>query len=118
MWNFKAVNAYSLTMIQSDRPRLNAWKDLVNDHYQLHDPNDPINKRELCTPNNLPKHKEEASKPLLTALKVAESGNIKSRDDVIKTLEGAGFEIARTTPKSISIKDPDGGQNIRLKGKI
>ena len=102
-----------------DRPRLNAWKDLVNDHYQLHDPNDPINKRELCTPNNLPKHKEEASKAITDGLlKVAESGNIKSRNDVIKTLEGAGFEIARSTPKSISIKDPDGGRNIRLKGKI
>lgn len=102
-----------------DRPRLNAWKDLVNDQYQLHDPNDPINKRELCTPNNLPKHKEEASKAITDGLlKVAESGNIKSRNDVIKTLEGAGFEIARSTPKSISIKDPDGGRNIRLKGKI
>jgi hypothetical protein len=101
-----------------DRPRLNAWKDLVNDHYQLHDPNDPINKRELCTPNNLPKHKEEASKAITDGLlKVAESGNIKSRNDVIKTLEGAGFEIARSTPKSISIKDPDGGRNIRLKAK-
>ena len=102
-----------------DRPRLNAWKDLVNDHYQLHDPNDPINKRELCTPNNLPKHKEEASKAITDGLlKVAESGSIKSRSDVIKTLESAGFEIARSTPKSISIKDPDGGRNIRLKGKI
>ena len=34
---------------KADRPRLNAWKDLVNDHYKLHDPNDPLNKRELCT---------------------------------------------------------------------
>ena len=88
-----------------DRPRLNAWKDLVNDHYQLHDPNDPINKRELCTPNNLPKHKEEASKAITDGLlKVAESGNIKSRNDVIKTLEGAGFEIARSTPKVSVLK--------------
>lgn len=103
----------------ADRPRLNAWKDLVNDQYQLHDPNDPLNKRELCTPNNLPKHKEEASKAITDGLlKVAENGNIKSRSDVIKTLEGAGFEIARSTAKSISIKDPDGGRNIRLKGKI
>ena len=37
---------------------------------------------------------------------------------MIKTLETAGFEIARTTQKSISIKDPEGGQNIRLKGAI
>lgn len=24
-----------------DRPRMNAWKDLVNDRFLLHDPNDP-----------------------------------------------------------------------------
>lgn len=104
---------------KADRPRLNAWKDLVNDHYKLHDPNDPLNKRELCTPNNLPKAKEEAAHAITDGLlKFAESGNLKNRDDVINTLENAGFEIARKTPKSISIKDPEGGRNIRLKGKI
>ena len=102
-----------------DRPRLNAWKDLVNDHYKLHDPNDPLNKRELCTPNNLPKAKEAVAHAITDGLlNIVESGNLKSRDDVITTLENAGFEIARKTPKSISIKDPEGGRNIRLKGKI
>lgn len=104
---------------KADRPRLNAWKDLVNDHYQLKDPNDPLNKRELCTPNNLPRTKIKACEAITDGLlSVAERGDLKNRDDVIKTLEGAGFEIARTTKKSISIKDPDGGQNIRLKGAI
>ena len=104
---------------KADRPRLNAWKDLINDHYGLHDPNDPMNKRELCTPNNLPRHKQEASQTITDGLlKVAESGRIQNREDVIQTLEHAGFEIARKTPKTISIKDPDGGKNIRLKGKI
>ena len=104
---------------RADRPRVNAWKDLVNDHYGLKDPNDPLNKRELCTPNNLPRTKIKACEAITDGLlSVAERGDLKSRDDVIKTLEGAGFEIARTTKKSISIKDPDGGQNIRLKGAI
>ena len=102
-----------------DRPRLNAWKDLVNDYYGLKDPNDPLNKRELCTPNNLPKTKIKACEAITNGLlSVVERGDLKNRDDVIKTLETAGFEIARTTKKSISIKDPDGGQNIRLKGAI
>jgi hypothetical protein len=43
---------------------------------------------------------------------------IKNRADVIKALEDAGFEIARETKSSISIKNPSGGQNIRLKGAI
>ena len=67
----------------------------------------------------MPKHKQKASEIITDGLlSVAESGRIQSRDDVIKTLESAGFEIARTTPKTISIKDPDGGKNIRLKGMI
>lgn len=104
---------------RADRPRLNAWKDLINDHYQLHDPNDPINKRELCTPNNLPRSKKEASEAITNGLLgMAEQGRLSNRNDVVKTLEVAGFEIARTTRKSISIKDPEGGQNIRLKGTL
>ena len=75
------------------------------------DPNDPLNKRELCTPNNLPKTKIKACEAITNGLlSVAERGDLKNRDDVIKTLETAGFEIARTTKKSISIKDPDGGR--------
>ena len=104
---------------RADRPRVNAWKDLINDHYNLKDPNDPLNKRELCTPNDLPRTKIKACEAITNGLlSVAERGELKNRDDVIKTLETAGFEIARTTQKSISIKDPEGGQNIRLKGAI
>ncbi|MGP5168502.1 hypothetical protein ACTXJ2_14285, partial [Psychrobacter alimentarius] len=47
-----------------------------------------------------------------------EQGNISDRRDIIDTLEQAGFEIARTTDKSISIKNPDGKRNIRLEGVI
>ena len=104
---------------RADRPRLNAWKDLINDHYNLKDPNDPLNKRELCTPNDLPRTKIQACEAMTNGLlSVAERGELKNRDDVVKTLENAGFEIARTTKKSISIKNPEGGQNIRLKGAI
>lgn len=102
-----------------DRPRLDAWKDLVNDRYELHDPNDPINKKELCTPNNLPRTKIQACETITNGLlNLAEQGKITNREDVVQNLEQAGFEIARTTPKSISLKNPDGGQNIRLKGAI
>lgn len=104
---------------RADRPRLNVWKDLINDHYNLKDPNDPLNKRELCTPNDLPRTKIQACEAITNGLlSVAERGELKNRDDVVKTLENAGFEIARTTKKSISIKNPEGGQNIRLKGAI
>ena len=102
-----------------DRPRINAWKDLVNDRFQLHDPNDPSNKRTLCTPNDLPRAKKDASEAITRGLMgLAEQGALKSRSDVLDALQRAGFEIARTTPTAISIKNPQGGQNLRLKGSI
>lgn len=102
-----------------DRPRLNAWKNLVNDHFQLHDPNDPAHKRTLCTPNDLPRAKKDASEAITGGLMgLIGQGAIKSRSDVLNALQRAGFEIARTTPTAISIKNPQGGQNLRLKGAI
>ncbi|MGS6280013.1 hypothetical protein ACVGWU_00010 [Enterobacter intestinihominis] len=39
-------------------------------------------------------------------LTLASSGELKSRQDVTDTLEGAGFEVVRTTKTSITIADP------------
>ncbi|MCN2591153.1 nuclease, partial [Escherichia coli] len=38
------------------------------------------------------------------------------RQDVIQALTEAGLEVVRVTRSSISIADPNGGRNIRLKG--
>lgn len=104
---------------RADKPRINAWKICANDHYKLHDPDDPKNKRELVTPNDLPTKKQEASHAITNGLlNLAVSGELKNRADVVSSLENAGFTIARTTTKSISIADPDGGRNIRLKGSL
>jgi len=45
-----------------------------------------------------------------------EKGRIQTREDVLNCLTEAGFEIARITPKNISIKTD--GQNLGLKGAI
>ena len=104
---------------RADKTRINAWKVCTNGRYKLHDPDDPKHKRELVTPKDLPQKKQEASQAITNGLlNLAESGQIKNRSDVISTLEGAGFTVARTTKKSISVADPDGGQNIRLKGAL
>ena len=49
---------------------------------------------------------------------MAGAGEIQSRDDVRKALQGAGFSVVRETKNSLSIADPDGGRNIRLKGVL
>lgn len=104
---------------KADKPRINAWKGVVNAHYGLHDPNDPLNKRELITPRDLPVNKQEAARSITDSLlNLAGTGDVKNRDDVIRTIENAGFTVARKTKNSISIADPEGGRNIRLKGLI
>ena len=104
---------------KADRPRINAWKDIQNITYGLHDPNDPANRQTLTRPKDLPRDKEVALEAINNGLlNLAQSGVLKSRDDVVKALTGAGFTVARQTKNSISIADPNGGKNIRLKGAL
>ncbi|EQA2895861.1 plasmid mobilization relaxase MbeA [Enterobacter hormaechei] len=104
---------------RADRPRIDAWQTIVNGRLGLHDPNAPENRRALVTPSALPEKKQEAAQAITRGLlALASSGELKTRQDVTETLERAGFEVVRTTKSSISIADPDGGRNIRLKGAI
>ncbi|MCI5472534.1 nuclease, partial [Escherichia coli] len=104
---------------RADRPRIDAWQTIVNGRLGLHDPNAPENRRALVTPSALPEAKQEAAQAITRGLlALASSGELKTRQDVTEALESAGFEVVRTTKSSISIADPDGGRNIRLKGAI
>ena len=104
---------------RADRPRVNAWQTLTNAKHDLTDPHEPERKQALTLAKNLPPEKQKASEAITAGLmSLAGAGEIKNRDDVIHALEGAGFTIARETKSSISIADPSGGRNIRLKGKI
>lgn len=104
---------------RADRPRIDAWQTIVNGRLGLHDPNAPENRRALVTPSALPEAKQEAAETITRGLlALASSGEVKSRQDVTEMLENAGFEVVRTTKNCISIADPDGGRNIRLKGAI
>lgn len=102
-----------------DLNRVNNWKNITNYTHQLTDPENPLNHRTLVTPRNLPASKKEVAETITGSLMATmASGLITNRADVVKTLENAGFTIARETKNSISIADPDGGKNIRLKGSI
>ncbi len=102
-----------------DRKRVNAWQDMINAYYDFSDPNSPETKRFSVLPHNLPKERENAVKTITNSLvSLTECGAIKNRNDVITELTSNGFVIARETKTSISIKDPEGGKNIRLKGYI
>jgi Fe2+ transport system protein B len=97
------------------------WKQVTNFDYGLSDPHAPDKAQAIKTLNsqNLPENIKEIKQQIGTAIaEQISNGNIQNRQDVVNTLENAGFEITRQTERSISIKNPDGKRNIRLEGVI
>lgn len=114
----KSMNPY---FDKVDRDLVNAWKNVTNHQYGLTNPNDPRKKQSHIIANNLPKDKKELSESIGNSLFIELSerhaqGKSSNRQDVIQHIESLGLEVARITPTAISIKAPDGGRNIRLKG--
>ncbi|MEK0215383.1 relaxase/mobilization nuclease domain-containing protein [Acinetobacter junii] len=106
---------------QVDRPLVENWKQVTNFNYGLSDPHAPDKAQAIKTLNsqNLPENIKEIKQQIGTAIaEQISNGNIQNRQDVVNTLENAGFEITRQTERSISIKNPDGKRNIRLEGVI
>lgn len=104
---------------RADRPRIDAWKGLVNAKYELHDPDDPANQRALTYPSDLPRERVQAQRQITDGLlSLAEQGEVTNRAEVVAALEGAGFDVTRQTKTSISVTDPEGGKPLRLRGKL
>lgn len=122
--NFFIVNvdiatgkSYNPYYHNADKNLFRFCQSLYNAKHGLTDPDDPNNAQTTTINNRLPQNKKELKQTLNDYITLQIStGNINNRDDVITALSSLGIEIARTTKKSISIKDPDGGQNIRLAG--
>ena len=103
----------------ADLKRVDAWRTIQNLEHGFTDPEDPAKQQTMVLAKDLPRNKLEAATAINDALQgLALRGVVTCRDDVLETLGQAGFEVARQTKSSISIKDPDGGRNIRLKGAI
>lgn len=107
---------------KSDMPITENFKQVINYEYGLSDPNDPDKQKSVKIdvhnlPQNLIEIKEKIGQAIVSQI---ESGAINDQQGVVDTLKNAGFEIARVTEKSISIKNPDGKgkRNIRLEGAI
>lgn len=105
---------------KSDMPITENFKQVINYEYGLSDPNDPEKMQAVkIDVHNLPQNLIEIKDKIGQAISSQiESGAITDQQGVVDTLKNAGFEIARITEKSISIKNPDGKRNIRLEGAI
>jgi len=102
---------------KADRSLIDNFKKVINYEYQLSSPDDPLKAQNRILDRDTPKTKQELVTVISERIDIlSRLGEINSREGVLELLKMEGFEIARITNKSISIKDPDGGQNIRLKG--
>ena len=103
----------------ADLKRVDAWRTIQNIENGFSDPDDPAKRQTLVSAKDLPTAQKEAVTAINDGLtSLVQQGAITSRQELISTLEKGGFEIARQTKSSISIKNPEGGRNIRLKGAM
>lgn len=125
-----------------DLKLVDSWKELINIDYGLEDPNDPKRQRAYRLKGYEYALKKQQEKPQANdklagqALdnknvfdeekigewlieEILEDESIQSQADVIRVI-GETFEITRVAKdgKSISIKNPAGGRNIKLKGMM
>lgn len=94
-------------------------RDYHNAKHDWSSPADPLRAKATSVGNsNLPTETKDFKKEInKLLLKNIEHGLITNRDDVKHVLERAGFEIARETKSSISLKNSN-GRNIRLTGLL
>lgn len=105
--------------VGADYHRVDAWKQIKNIEHGFADPDDPARSQSTSLSKDLPVDKKAAVEMINQAVERAVlSGVVKDRASVVDYLKESGIEIARETQQSISIKDPEGGRNIRLKGVI
>lgn len=105
---------------QNDVHLTSAFRDVINAEYGLIDPNSISHRQSLSIPKNLPRQKREILESAHNLVCAELSlGNINDRNDILRVLTDAGITIAsKPTNKYISLQDPDGGQNIRMKGEV
>ena len=105
--------------VGADFHRIDAWKQIKNIEHGFADPDDPERARATKEVKDLPRVAKEAQEIINKTLESEVlRGELKNRAEVIERLEAVGFEVVRQTKQSVSIKNPNGGRNIRLKGAI
>jgi len=104
---------------RADRPLTDNFQTVINHEYGLSDPHafekKQLLKIDLDTPRPVAEFKKDVHELILNHVA---KGEIKSQENLVEIFTNAGLEVSRATGKSISIKNPDGGRNIRFDGEL
>lgn len=121
----KRLNVFNVSH-QQDKDLFNTFRDYINLKYGYSNPNDPTKGHLIKPSDGLMKATSQSAKTAKEIIATIEEalnadisqGLVEDRQGVIDTLVLNGYEITRQSKTSISIKNPNGGQNIKLKGDI
>lgn len=121
----KRLNVFNVSH-QQDKDLFNTFRDYINLKYGYSNPNDPTKGHLIKPSDGLMKASSQSAKTAKEIIATIEEalnndisqGLVEDRQGVIDTLVLNGYEITRQSKTSISIKNPNGGQNIKLKGDI
>lgn len=104
---------------RADRPLTDNFQTVINHEYGLSDPHafekKQLLKIDLGTPKLVAEFKKDVHELILDRVS---KGEIQSQENLVEIFTNAGLEVSRATSKSISIKNPDGGRNIRFDGEL
>ena len=104
---------------KADRPLTHNFQTVINTEYGFSNPDAPEKKQllklDLTTPRSTKELKTAIHELVLNR---AAKGEINSQENLVGIFNKAGLEVSRATNKSISIKNPDGGRNIRFDGEL
>lgn len=104
---------------KADLPMKDSFQTVVNYEYGLSNPLDPRKTKALQQDKSLNLTAKEHQNSIHEVVReYVDSGDIQDRSTLLEVIEESGYEVARVTKNSISIKNPDGGRNIRLKGAV
>ena len=104
---------------KADEKRVDAWKTIQNIENGFSDPDDPAKRQALTPAKDLPASSKLIADDIHAGIEaLIGAGEIENRADIVAALEAAGLTVARQTKTFISIENPDGGRNIRLRGGV
>lgn len=110
----KALNPY---YDKQDRSRIEIFRDLINDEYNLSSPLDPSKKQTLNNDKKINQFKDK--KQLNEQLyKLVSEGVLENREQLISALEESEIKVTRQGKDYISIKLPEDKKATKLKGGI
>lgn len=114
----------------ASRHLIDTLRTSINLRYGFRDPSDPACAKAVSIPNHVAKLAAQAERLGLSPkvdirqaitdriLEQAQAGQIAGRGDVVSFLTSEGFSITRAGVNYLTVRCPESGERVRLKGNI